>query len=54
MADFDHFIGTRAVTGAQSFDVEKLSAWLAANLQGFAGPLSADLCKGGHSNTTYK
>ena len=54
MADFDHFIGTRAVTGAQSFDVEQLSLWLAANLQGFAGPLSAELFKGGQSNPTYK
>jgi aminoglycoside phosphotransferase (APT) family kinase protein len=54
MTDFDHFIGTRAVTGAQAFDVEKLSQWLTANLPGFEGPLSAELFKGGQSNPTYK
>jgi aminoglycoside phosphotransferase (APT) family kinase protein len=54
MADFDHFIGTRAVTGAQTFDIEKLALWLSTNLQGFVGPLSAELFKGGQSNPTYK
>jgi aminoglycoside phosphotransferase (APT) family kinase protein len=54
MADFDHFIGTRAIAGAQAFDLEKLSQWLTANLPGFEGPLSAELFKGGQSNPTYK
>ena len=54
MADFEHFVGTRAVSGAQAFDIGKLSAWLAQHLPGFAGPLSVELFKGGQSNPTYK
>lgn len=54
MSDFDHFIGTRAVSGAQAFDIEKLSEWLGQHLPGFSGPLSAELFKGGQSNPTYK
>ncbi len=54
MSDFDHFIGTRAVSGQHAFDTEALSAWLQKNLQGFAGPLSVEMFKGGQSNPTYK
>lgn len=54
MADFDHFIGTRAVSGAQAFDTDRLSDWLAHHLLGFSGPLSVELFNGGQSNPTYK
>ena len=54
MTDFDHFVGTRPVSSAQSFDVAALSAWLAQKLPGFAGPLTVESFKGGQSNPTYK
>jgi aminoglycoside phosphotransferase (APT) family kinase protein len=54
MSDFDHFVGTQAVSGQQAFDVATLSAWLAQNLPGFTGPLTVESFKGGQSNPTYK
>lgn len=48
------FDETRAVPGSHSFDIDKLTAWLATNLPGFEGPLSVDMFKGGQSNPTYK
>ncbi|MBC7547682.1 MAG: phosphotransferase [Polaromonas sp.] len=54
MTDFDNFVGTRAVTGAQVFDVDVLSAYLGRHLNGFEGPLSVEIFKGGQSNPTYK
>ena len=54
MSNFDHFIGTRAVTASQAFDADALSAYLAVHLDGFAGPLSVEIFKGGQSNPTYK
>ena len=54
MSDFDHFVGTRPVTGAHIIDTGRLSAWLADHLENFAGPLSLDIFKGGQSNPTYK
>ncbi len=54
MNDFDHFVGTRAVSDQHAFDVPALSAWLERNLEGFAGPLSVEMFKGGQSNPTYK
>ncbi len=54
MTDFDHFSGTRAVTGQQLFDVTALTAYLDQHLPGFEGPLSAEIFKGGQSNPTYK
>ena len=54
MNDFDHFVGTRPVTGAHAFDVSRLSDWLARNLPGFEGPLTVALFKGGQSNPTFK
>ena len=51
--DFDHFIGTRAVSGAHAFDTAALTAWLEQHLQGFAGPLAVEMFKGGQSNPTY-
>lgn len=54
MSNFDHFIGTRAVSEQHAFDTAALSAWLQQNLQGFEGPLSVEMFKGGQSNPTYK
>ena len=54
MSNFDHFIGTRAVTAAQAFDTEALSAYLKQHLDGFSGPLEVEIFKGGQSNPTYK
>lgn len=54
MSDFDHFIGTRAVSGSQAFDTGVLSAYLGQHLDGFAGPLTVEIFKGGQSNPTYK
>jgi aminoglycoside phosphotransferase (APT) family kinase protein len=34
-------------------DVASVSAWLAANIDGAAGPFAFDLIAGGHSNLTY-
>lgn len=54
MSNFEHFIGTRAVTANQAFDADALSAYLEVHLDGFAGPLSVEIFKGGQSNPTYK
>jgi aminoglycoside phosphotransferase (APT) family kinase protein len=54
MSNFDHFVGTRAVTSAQAIDLQALSAYLSEHLDGFQGPLTAEIFKGGQSNPTYK
>lgn len=54
MSNFDHFVGTRAVTGAHAFDVAALTAYLDQHLPGFQGPLTVEIFKGGQSNPTYK
>lgn len=54
MSNFDHFIGTRAVTDSQAFDTGALSRYLEAHLDGFAGPMRVEIFKGGQSNPTYK
>ncbi|MBW8720495.1 MAG: phosphotransferase [Polaromonas sp.] len=54
MSNFDHFVGTRAVTGAQAFDVSALAVYLDQHLPGFKGPLTVEIFKGGQSNPTYK
>jgi aminoglycoside phosphotransferase (APT) family kinase protein len=53
-SNFDHFVGTRAVSGAQAFDLDALTAYLGSHLPGFKGPLTAEIFKGGQSNPTYK
>jgi aminoglycoside phosphotransferase (APT) family kinase protein len=52
--DFDNFIGTRPVAGQHVFDVAALTAWLEEKLDGFKGPLTVEMFKGGQSNPTYK
>ena len=54
MGDFDHFVGTRPVSGIHLFDANALQAWLQTNLPGFEGPLTVEIFKGGQSNPTYK
>jgi aminoglycoside phosphotransferase (APT) family kinase protein len=54
MSNFDHFVGTRQVTGQHAFDVSALHAYLAQHLEGFEGPLTVEMFKGGQSNPTYK
>jgi aminoglycoside phosphotransferase (APT) family kinase protein len=51
---FDQFIGTRPVAEKDRFDVQALCAWLERNLDGFAGPATVQIFKGGQSNPTYK
>jgi aminoglycoside phosphotransferase (APT) family kinase protein len=48
------FAGTAAVREAHRFDEARLAAWLAANIEGYAGPLTVEQFKGGQSNPTYK
>ncbi|VWX63099.1 Predicted kinase, aminoglycoside phosphotransferase (APT) family [Burkholderiales bacterium 8X] len=52
--NFDNFVGTRAVSGQHLFDVDALAAWLRDKLDGFEGPLTVEMFKGGQSNPTYK
>ena len=54
MSNFDHFAGTRAVSGQHLFDTAALTRYLEAHLDGFAGPLSVEMFNGGQSNPTYK
>src|SRR6478752_8799707 len=52
--DFDNFVGTRAVSQQHQVDIDALTAWLEKNLDGFKGPLTVEMFKGGQSNPTYK
>src|SRR6476619_1648540 len=54
MSDFDHFVGTRPVSDKHTFDTGALTAWLESHLEGFRGPLTVEMFKGGQSNPTYK
>jgi aminoglycoside phosphotransferase (APT) family kinase protein len=47
------FSGTKEVAAALVLDAARLEAYLAANVKGFAGPLSIRQFKGGQSNPTY-
>ncbi|GLS13027.1 phosphotransferase [Hydrogenophaga electricum] len=54
MTDTQNFTGTRPVAPQHAFDVDALQRWLAEHLDGFEGPLSVEMFKGGQSNPTYK
>jgi aminoglycoside phosphotransferase (APT) family kinase protein len=54
MSEFEHFVGTKEVTGQHAFDTARLADWLGRHLPGFAGPLTVEMFKGGQSNPTYK
>jgi aminoglycoside phosphotransferase (APT) family kinase protein len=48
------FTGTMPVREKHQFDVARLEQYLAAQVPGFAGPLTVEQFKGGQSNPTYK
>ncbi len=48
------FTGTIEPEGADRLDEARLTEWLAANVDGFAGPIHLAKFKGGQSNPTYK
>ena len=50
----DNYTGTKPVAEQNTFDLAALEAFLAAELEGFAGPLQVEQFKGGQSNPTYK
>jgi aminoglycoside phosphotransferase (APT) family kinase protein len=50
----EQFTGTRAVSAQHAFDHAVLTSWLAAHVEGFAGPLAVEQFKGGQSNPTFK
>lgn len=45
---------TIAVADKDRLDPDRLGAWMAANVDGFAGPLTYEKFAGGQSNPTYK
>jgi aminoglycoside phosphotransferase (APT) family kinase protein len=54
MSNFDHFIGTKPVSDNHAFDSDALSAWMTQHVEGFVGPVTVEMFKGGQSNPTYK
>ena len=53
--DFDkEMVGTVAVTERDAMDLDALTAWFEANVEGFEGPISYSKFKGGQSNPTFK
>jgi aminoglycoside phosphotransferase (APT) family kinase protein len=48
------FSGTREVDPRYRLDEAALDAWMAANVDGYAGPLTVRQFKGGQSNPTYE
>lgn len=48
------FAGTREVDERYRLDEAALDVWLAANIDGYAGPLTLRQFKGGQSNPTYE
>lgn len=46
--------GTRSLTEAERLNEVALSRWMAANVEGFAGPMEVRQFKGGQSNPTYQ
>ena len=43
-----------STAAAQGLPIERLQAWLAAHVEGFRGPVTAERFAGGQSNPTYK
>jgi aminoglycoside phosphotransferase (APT) family kinase protein len=48
------FSGTALAQGADALDDAKLTAWMAAHVDGFEGPIEVRKFAGGQSNPTYK
>ena len=55
MAEFDpeENIGTIAVQERHQFDIGRLQEFMAANVEGFSGRVTAEEFAGGQSNPTY-
>ena len=49
----DRFTGTRPVAPQHAFDIDKLGAWMRANVEGYSGELTLEQFKGGQSNPTF-
>ena len=49
----EQFSGTKEVEQKHRFDVNRLEAYMAENVEDFKGPLSVSQFKGGQSNPTY-
>jgi len=53
--DFDkEMVGTVEVPAKDQLDLDRLTDWFAAHVEGFQGPISYTKFKGGQSNPTYK
>ena len=53
--DYDtEMVGTTEVPESDRIDEDALAAWMEANVEGFAGPVTLSKFKGGQSNPTYK
>jgi aminoglycoside phosphotransferase (APT) family kinase protein len=53
--DFDkEMVGTVEVPKKDRLDLESLTTWFDANVEGFSGPITYTKFKGGQSNPTYK
>jgi len=48
------FVGTVEPVGQDVLDADRLGSWMAANVEGFAGPVTVAKFKGGQSNPTYR
>ncbi|RZJ89032.1 MAG: phosphotransferase family protein, partial [Brevundimonas sp.] len=48
------FSGTREVDPRHALDEAALEAWMAAHVEGYAGPMTLRQFKGGQSNPTYE
>jgi aminoglycoside phosphotransferase (APT) family kinase protein len=49
----ERFSGTKEMDDRLALDIPRLETYLAAQIDGFAGPLSVEQFKGGQSNPTY-
>ncbi len=54
MSESQDFIGTMPVTAQHRFPTDRLVAWMAANVEGFRGPLEVEQFRGGQSNPTFR
>lgn len=50
----EEMVGTIEVPERDQLDLDRLTAWFEANVEGFAGPISYSKFKGGQSNPTYR
>ena len=54
MTETSSMAGTIPVAEKDRLDLDRLTTWMEANVEGFAGPLSYERFAGGQSNPTYK